>query len=855
MAPAFAPENAQFVILSFEGPDRYAQAGGLGVRVKHLGRSLALRGYQTHLFFIGDPHLPSDEALEDGRFHLHRWGQWISRHHPQGVYDGEHSKINDYIQTLPEHIVNTLARPAAEQGQKLVVLAEEWHTAAALCRLSDALHAAGLRQQAVLFWNANNTMGFHQIDWPRLNFVATITTVSRYMKQIMRGHGVDDALVIPNGIPAELLEPVNAADAAAVRQATSGADGWLLFKVGRYDPAKCWINAIDAAALLKSMGKRVCFPCRGGIEPHGYEVLERARSRGLVVSDVDGSPASWQEVIELIHSAPPADVYNLRFFMTQSMLRPFYAAADVVLANSKHEPFGLVGLEAMAAGGLVFTGPTGETYSIDGQGALALDTENAEEIVLNLLKLREHPEYQSAMRQAALRTAGRFTWDRVLDVLLHKVELAAFTQGVTLLDAPNARPLEAVQDVVIYTVVHQPRRLRLPARPIPPGASPEEMAECLFDQELDQHYFRRVAERCYYPATERFLSLVNQGLKLTIGFSLSFLIQVERWDPQLLELFQRLVRHPNVELAAVEPYHCFILLWDMKLFAERMRYAVQRLEQIFGVRCRVTDTTELMMSDTIYHTLEELDFSAAFCDGRPWVMEWRQPTFLYQHNHSPLRLLTRHYPLSDDVGFRFSDRNWDGWPLTASTYSRWLAQATGDLVVLGWDYETFGEHHSAESGIFDFLDWLAPGVQQAGLSFLTASQAVSKHAAHTCDLPLPAFPSTWAGSGGMDFFLGNPVQQAVFQLMLFAYDKARLTGEPALLDLALWLAQSDHLHLIQWYGRQDSEANVSAHFTPAEWWPLGAERIVAEIQQVYKNFIAALDAYLPGVKTPRSTKA
>lgn len=844
MSPLFRPENTEFVILSFEGADRYSQAGGLGVRVTQLGRALAKRGYTTHLLFIGDPSLPGLETSPDGHLLLHRWCQWISNYYPLGVYHGEEAKLNDFNNSVPPYIVNEIARPAVKKGRRLVVLAEEWHTAEALCQISDRLHASGLRQEAVLFWNANNTMGFEHLNWTRLGYVATLTTVSRYMKQILHTYGLDP-LVIPNGIPADLLQPVDAEAVHTVRQTLVDGGRLALFKVGRFDPAKCWISAVEAAALLKKLGYPVIFLCRGGIEPYGYEVFANAVRSGLIVEHIKGQPHTWQEVLDLIRAAHPADLYNLCFFMTQEMLRPFYAAADAVLANSKHEPFGLVGLEAMAARGVVFTGPTGESYSIDGQGALALDTEDANEIVLELLNLAKHPERVEALRQAAISTATRFCWDKVLDVLLEKVDLAACRQGVTVL--PDSEPppaMSPVKEVVIYTVVHQPRRLRLPAQPIPLDASTEEMAECLFNDDLDQHYFQRVAERCYYPATRQFLNLVDQGLKLTIGFSLSFIRQAKLWDPQLLDLFCQLVRHPNVALAAVEPYHSFIQLWDLPCFAERMHHAMQQLRNLFGVDCQVADTTELMMSDGIYYALDQLGIKGAFFDGRPWVMEWRQPTFLYHHNHRPLRLLARHYALSDDVGFRFSDRNWECWPLLAPTYADWLAQAQGDLLVLGWDYETFGEHHHAEGGIFNFINWLVPEVQKRGLHFATALEALDRCREQAYDLPLPAFPTTWAGSGGIEFFLGNSAQQAVFQLMMFAYNKALLTGDAQMIDLALWLAQSDHLHLIQWYGRCGSEAEVSAYFTPQEWWELGPERIITEIQQVYKNFITALDTRL-----------
>jgi len=839
----FLPENTVFVVLSFEGPDVYATAGGLGIRVAQLSQSLAERGFCVHLFFIGDPHRPGYEERCAGRLILHRWCQWISQYHLQGVYDGEEFKLANFYDTVPDFIVEQIAAPARAGGKRLVVLAEEWHTASTLIRLSDQLYAAGLRQDAVLFWNANNTMGFHRIDWRRLSFVASLVTVSRYMKQIMRMYGVDP-LVVPNGILPELLKPVDAQAVSAIRQALTGEGRLLLFKVGRFDPAKCWLMAVDAVARLKANGYRVALVGRGGIEPHGSEVLGRARAQGLQVHEVNGEAGTWQDALDLIRSAPPADVYNLRFHMSQAILRPFYAAADLVLANSKHEPFGLVGLEAMAAGGVVLTGCTGEAYS-DGQCVLTAETEDADEIVLHVQNLRAHPERAERIRWVAPRVAARFTWDTILDMWLERMPLAARRQGVrsgVLNRLPVNRP---VQDVAVYTVLHQPRRLRLPARPIPKDATPEQMAACLFDENLDRGYFLRAAERCYFPATQQFLRMVECGFKLTIGFSLSYLEQVQRWAPELFTLYRQLVAHPNVELAAVEPYHNFVLLWDLPCFARRMQYAVERLERLLGARPQVADTTELMMSDPIYHTLDEVGFKGAFLDGRPWVLDWRQPTYLYRHNRRPLTLLARHYQLSDDVGYRFSDRNWAGWPLLADDYAGWLAGCTGEAVVLGWDYETFGEHHHRDSGIFEFMERLLPAAQARGLRFCTASEVIERHGDTACDLALPAFPSTWAGSGGMDFFLGNVAQQAVFQLMLHAYNKAKLTGDPALIDLALWLAQSDNLHLIQWYGRSGSEAEVSAYFTPREWWNLGGERIIWEIQQVYKNFIDALDDAIP----------
>ena len=400
-------------------------------------------------------------------------------------------------------------------------------------------------------------------------------------------------------------------------------------------------------------------------------------------------------------------------------------------------------------------------------------------------------------------------------------------------------------EVVVYTVVHQPRRIKLPAQPIPAGASVEDIVRCVFDERMNERYFRKVANTSYYPATDMFLRLVRGGMKLAIGFSVSFLRQAEMWDPALLGQFQQLVAHPNVELIGVEPYHSFAFLLDMPLFVERMRWMNGEMERVFGRRPRITDTTEMCMSASIYDALDQAGYDAALLDGRPWVMGWREPTHLYHYGGRP-RLFCRHLDLSDDVGYRFSNRTWDNFPLYAEDYASWLRAAWGEFVFIGWDFETFGEHHWRDTGIFDFMERLPHELAKRGVGFMTPGETLARWGRDAFHMPLPVFPTTWAGSGGMEFFLGNAAQQAVFQLMIHTLAVARLTGQPELLDLALWLAQSDNLHLIQWFGRTGPEAEVSAYFTPREWWDIGPNGIIVEQQRVYENVLRAMEHYLPG---------
>ncbi len=399
------------------------------------------------------------------------------------------------------------------------------------------------------------------------------------------------------------------------------------------------------------------------------------------------------------------------------------------------------------------------------------------------------------------------------------------------------------ENLVVYTVIHQPRRLRLPAQVIPRKTSPEKMPDYLFDDAMDRRYFEKVAKYAYTPASAMFRELTKRNWRMAIGFSNSFLIQAEHWGAKVMDSFKRLCAGPNVEVVCVEPYHSWLLYMDIVAFKESMLWARKRLEELFQKPVAVTDTTEMFMSNEVYFALQQCGFSGAFMEGRSWQMGWRETTHVYRYPMERLALLVRHHELSDDVGYRFSNRSWDQWPLMADRYAGWLRATWGDLVTLGWDFETFGEHHRQDSGIFEFVRALAPELKKRKVRMMLPSEAIAELADPRYEVPINEYGTTWAGEGGMEFFLGNSAQQGTFRLMHHAYSKARLTGDPRLIEIAKWLLQSDNLHLIQWFSRWGAEAEVSAYFTPDEWWQLGALGILREQQRVYLNFIRALDEY------------
>jgi glycosyltransferase involved in cell wall biosynthesis len=309
-----------------------------------------------------------------------------------------------------------------------VVLGEEWHTSWSMSLISDILAYRGLRDRVVMLWNANNVYGFHRIEWGRLAAATTLTTVSRYMKFKLWDAG-QNAVVVPNGIPRSSIQDADP-EAVAELRAAAGAD-LFCFKIGRFDPDKRWLMAVSAAGHLKREGLRVRLLIRGGREPHGAEVMAHARREGLTVLD-STTPADASGLSLLLREEREVDVLDLTSFVGDSLLAIIYSACDAVLANSGHEPFGLVGLEVMAAGGLAVTGATGEDYAEAYRNALVLETDDPIELVTQLSLVKERPRLAESMRRRGRATARDYVWEKVIDQLLLRIEFAAAQQSVKL---------------------------------------------------------------------------------------------------------------------------------------------------------------------------------------------------------------------------------------------------------------------------------------------------------------------------------------------------------------------------------------------------------------------------------------
>ena len=406
-------EHTQFHVLAFEGPDPYSRIGGLETRISGLCQALVRAGLETHLWFVGEPDLPGYER-RDG-LHLHRFCQWISRYHPQGVYDGQYNKVPDYAGALPPALMRDWLGPHIAHGGHGVIMAEEWQTADAVLHLDYLLRQTRWREHVRMFWNANNVFGFEQIDWGRLRQAAHLTTVSRYMRQLMQAMDVD-AVVLPNGLSPDVYVAPDRVTVQRLRAMFAGRVA--ITKMARWDPDKNWLGSVRLVAEMKRLGQRPLFIARGGREAHGAEVLRAMQSAGLRVATRTNVAGGMLGLVSSLVDAADIDVLNVTSHVDPDSRRALFRASDVVLANSTREPFGLVGLEAMAAGGIACTGYTGEDYAMAGRNAIVLQTEDPAEFVEFYSQLRRNPEYENAMRRAGRATARQYAWPSVIRTTL-----------------------------------------------------------------------------------------------------------------------------------------------------------------------------------------------------------------------------------------------------------------------------------------------------------------------------------------------------------------------------------------------------------------------------------------------------
>jgi alpha-amylase len=376
--------------------------------------------------------------------------------------------------------------------------------------------------------------------------------------------------------------------------------------------------------------------------------------------------------------------------------------------------------------------------------------------------------------------------------------------------------------ITLFFFAHQPDRL-LPYDRRRAGAAvpPKKLHQHYFDDELNRTVFHKVAEKCYYPATRLLLELVEgfadheKPFRIAYGLSGTLLDQIERYDSNLLDLFKRLAATGLVEFTGETYYHSLAGLFDTERveFKEQARMHSDRIHALLGVRPTVFRNTECMYNNGIAATVQHLGYEGIITEGVDWLMEnWRSPDFVYSSTCG-LPVLLRNYRLSDDLGYRFSNRDWEGWPLRAETFASWLSQNTDMNVLLALDYEALGEHIWADSGIFDFLRHM-PGevLKYPQLAFTTPTEAV-RSLPPVGTISVDDFATiSWADKErDTSAWLGNEMQQFCYEELKRMEPLIKSTKEPHYLDTWRRMLTSDHLYYLA--SKSMSDADVHQYFS------------------------------------------
>ncbi len=368
------------------------------------------------------------------------------------------------------------------------------------------------------------------------------------------------------------------------------------------------------------------------------------------------------------------------------------------------------------------------------------------------------------------------------------------------------------KSICLYFQVHQPNRLRLYR---------------FFDIGKDSHYYddfanrtilRRVAQKCYLPMNALLLELIeaNKGaFKVAFSISGSVLEQFDRYAPEVIESFRKLAQTGSVEFLSETYYHSLASLASPIEFKNQVLKHKATIEHYFGVTPKAFRNTELIYSDAIGEMVYDMGFKTMLTEGARHVLGWKSPNFIYSCAQAPsLKLLLKNSSLSDDIAFRFSDRGWSDWPLTGEKYLSWIKAAAQneDIVNLFMDYETFGEHQKAASGIFDFMRALPEIIIKDGeFEFVTPTQAAKKHRP-VGELDVMD-PISWADEErDVTAWLGNELQNDAFNKLNDQAEKLALLNDEALWSDFGHLQESDHFYYM--CTKFFSDGAVHKYFNP-----------------------------------------
>lgn len=371
------------------------------------------------------------------------------------------------------------------------------------------------------------------------------------------------------------------------------------------------------------------------------------------------------------------------------------------------------------------------------------------------------------------------------------------------------------RNVVLYLHVHQPYRIK-PYSVFAIGHDNQYFNQVDDTDVNNERIFHRVADKSYRPMNALLLRLLERHpeFKLSLSITGDFIDQAERWAPDVLDSFKQLVATGRVEIVAETYYHSLAFFYSRQEFEAQVSLHRDKIKQLFGVVPTAFRNTELAYNDALADWADGAGYQAILAEGWDTVLGWRSPNYVYRPEGTQnIRLLMKNYRLSDDIAFRFSNQGWSEYPLTADKYVNWTDETMGDapLVNLFMDYETFGEHQWADTGIFDFFETFVGKWIGTGGTYQTVTEAAKAHdPVDTISMP---DTTTWADSErDLSAWLGNDMQKEIARYLYALENDVMRSGDEELIRDWRYLQSSDLLYYLSTKWLNDGD--VHTYFSP-----------------------------------------
>ena len=333
----------------------------------------------------------------------------------------------------------------------------------------------------------------------------------------------------------------------------------------------------------------------------------------------------------------------------------------------------------------------------------------------------------------------------------------------------------------------------------------------------NERVFKKVAEKSYRPMLEHLEDLIKttNNFKFSLSMTGSFLEQAEEWAPDIIESIQRLIKTGRVEIVAETYNHSLSFFIDRDEFEEEVKLHQEKIRELFNYETKVFRNTELAYNNDLAHWANDYGFKGIIAEGWDKILENRTPNKVYRPDGCDrIKLLMKNYRLSDDIAFRFSNKNWNEWPLTVDKYIRWLdtAAAQGPIINLFMDFETFGENIWEDTGIFKFFEcFVGEWSKDEDNNFMTVSEACDS-AEPTAEISMP-WTVTWADTErDLSAWLGNSMQHEAMKALYELKPEVLSTGDRKLIEDWRRLQTSDHPYYM--CTKYFNDGDVHAYFSP-----------------------------------------